>query len=106
VDANDNNRQHARHAYMQCNARALARFAQELFPGSNADIAHNVEPAALSTVSSANSLETSAESATEDPPAPLPDAVDPKQGGPQLSGEPQASMLDRKLSLESVLRSL
>lgn len=90
---------------MQCNAPALARYAIESFPGVDADVV-SMDSGVLSNGSSASPMgDTTAESASADP-LPTEDALRRKKSDPQVSGAPQVSSLDRKLSLESVLRSL
>jgi hypothetical protein len=90
---------------MKCNAPALARYAIESFPGADADVV-SIDSGVLPNGSSASPMgDTPAESTSADP-LPTEDALRKKQGDPQVSDAPQASSLDRKLSLESVLRSL
>lgn len=92
---------------MKCNAIAVARYTTELFPSVKAEVEYISGQMALPNGLSTSPMGASAaKSISDEPAAPRGDAGDGKQDDPELPGSTQASMLDRKLSLESVLRSL
>ena len=92
---------------MQCHAVAVARYTFELFPRAKDEMVPILDSVILGNGSSASSIGTIA---TESPSAKAvsksANAAEQEQHVPEPSDAEQASILDRKLSLESVLRSL